>query len=365
MCGTLLNMQTISGKAHKIFYLWAALVVLIALIVPMSNVAQASSDPVLGAAGDFQIVSGAAISLGASLVGLDPTNTSSAVTAVNDLRSAIVSLSSSQAIAIAADFGGKMYEPGVYSAVGGAAVAMTSGVILDGKNDCNSVFIFTTPAAMNTTAGVSITLINGAKAGNVYWVAGGAITTGASGQLVGNFMSAAAITVGASSSINGRFLGLAAVTVGASVAFQGFPVEKCAAPAGALLISVPESMGTRELNAGETLTIEMGAVAVTDTRGITTGASWSVSTTSEGVRDSSGNVLGGQHFSYSMRALDKTGGLILTPHTLNSMSSLSVILNATSGLGSNTATWIPIITVAVPADQAGGTYSGTIVHSVS
>jgi hypothetical protein len=83
------------------------------------------------------------------------------------------------------------------------------------------------------------------------------------------------------------------------------------------------------------------------------------------VRDSSGNVLGGQHFSYSMRALDKTGGLILTPHTLNSMSSLSVILNATSGLGSNTATWIPIIAVAVPADQAGGTYSGTIVHSVS
>jgi hypothetical protein len=47
------------------------------------------------------------------------------------------------------------------------------------------------------------------------------------------------------------------------------------------------------------------------------------------------------------------------------MSSLSVILNATSGLGSNTATWIPIIAVAVPADQAGGTYSGTIVHSVS
>ena len=358
-------MQRIDGKVHKVFYLLAPLLILTALNVPTPDMAQASSDPVLGAAGDFQIVSGAATTLGATLVGLDPVNVSSAVTAVNDLRSAITSLSTSPATTVAADFGGKTYEPGVYAAVGGAAVAMTAGVILDGKNDCNSVFIFSTPAAMNTTAGISITLVNGAKPGNVYWVAGGAITTGASDHLVGNFMSGAAITVGASSSINGRLLGLAAVTVGASVTFQGFPVEKCSEPAGALLISVPESMGTRELNAGETVAIEMGPVTVTDTRGITTGASWGVSATTDGVRDSSGTVLGGEYFSYSMRALDKTGGLILTPHTLNSMSPLSVILNATSGLGSNSATWIPIITVAVPADQAGGIYSGAIVHSVS
>jgi hypothetical protein len=178
-------------------------------------------------------------------------------------------------------------------------------------------------------------------------------------------MSAAAITVGASSSINGRFLGLAAVTIGASVNFLGFPVEKCAAAVGALLISVPESMAPQELNAGETITVEMGAVTVTDTRGITTGAAWSVSATSAGVRDSSGNVLGGQFFSYALREVNKTGGLILAPHTLNSMSSLSVILNASSGAGSNSATWIPIITVAVPTDQASGTYIGTIVHSVS
>jgi hypothetical protein len=365
LCGTLLNMQRSGGKVHKGFYLLAPILILTALIVPMSVQARAASDPGLGAAGDFQIVSGAATTLGATLVGLDPVNVSSAVTAVNDLRSAITSLSSAPATAVAADFGGKTYEPGVYVAAGGAAVAMTSGVILDGKNDCNSVFIFSTPAAMNTTAGISITLINGAKPGNVYWVAGGAITTGASGHLVGNFMSAAAITVGASSSINGRFLGLAAVTIGASVNFLGFPVEKCAAAVGALLISVPKSMAPRELNAGETVTMEMGPVVVTDTRGITAGALWSVSATSAGVRDSAGNVLGGEHFSYAMREVNKTGGLILLPHTLNSMSLLSVILNATSGEGVNSATWIPIITVAVPADQASGTYIGTIVHSVS
>ena len=327
--------------------------------------AGASTDSILGTAGGFQIVSGAATTLGATLIGLDPGNVTSSSTVVDDLRSAINNLSGSPAVTVTADLGGKTYEPGIYSAAGGAAFAMTSGIILDGKNDCNSKFIFITPAAMNTTAGISITLINGAKPGNIYWVVGAAITIAASGQISGNFMSAAAITVGASSSINGRFLALQAVTVGASVTFQGFPVDICAPPAGALLISVPETMGIRNLNAGETVTMEMGPVEVTDTRGISTGAFWEVSAVTQGVHDESGNILGGQQFSYSVSRLSQIGGLTLSPHTLNSMSMIQVVLRATSGLGTNSATWIPIITLVIPVDQRGGTYSGSIIHSVS
>lgn len=355
-------MQLMGSKPNK-FMCFLALQLLVVALLP--DVARASGDPVLGSAGDFQIVSGAATTLGAKLVGLNTENTSTSVTVVNDLRSAIISLSSSTATSVAADLGGKTYEPGVYAALGGAAFAMTSGVILDGKNDCDSIFIFITPAAMNTTAGISITLINGAKPGNVYWVAGAAITIAASSQLTGNFMSAAAITVGASSSINGRFLALQAVTVGASVIFLGFPVDKCAVPAGALLISVPESLDSRNLEAGETLTVEMGFVTVTDNRGITTGALWNVFAASQGVRDASGNVLESKHFSYSIRHLSQTGGLILDPHTLNSMAIFSEILSATSGLGTNSATWTPVLTVYVPKNQTAGTYVGTIVHSVS
>jgi len=341
------------------------LVIFLGTLGSTPQLAQASADLTLGTAGNFQIVSGAATVLGASLTGLDASNVTSASIVVSDLRSAIATLSAAPAITVPADLGGSTFAPGTYSAVAGAAFAMTSSVILDGKNSCDSKFIFITPAAMNTTAGVSITLINGAKASNVYWVVGAAVTVAASGYLSGNFLSSAAITVGAGSSLNGRFLAMQAVTVGASVSFLGFPIEACAPAAGGLSISVPESVATRNLTAGDTVVIEMGSVVVTDERGISADAAWDVSTVSEGVRNSSGNTLGGEEFSYSLRDLSQTGGLTLVTHTPALMPALTEILSATSGSGNNSATWTPVITVTIPFNQSGGTYSGSITHSVS
>jgi hypothetical protein len=40
------------------------------------------------------------------------------------------------------------------------------------------------------------------------------------------------------------------------------------------------------------------------------------------------------------------------------------VLSAMSGTPSNSAAWTPVITVSVPADQFGGTYTGLIIHSV-
>jgi hypothetical protein len=160
-------------------------------------------------------------------------------------------------------------------------------------------------------------------------------------------------------------MAMQAVTIAASVSFMGFPIEGCSAPAGGLSISVPETASTRELQAGETVTIELGSVVVTDTRGITTGASWDVSTVSQGVRNGSGNILGGEQFSYALSEITFTAGTLLVTHAPPNLSTLSEILSATGGLGRNSATWTPVITIVVPADQAGGSYSGTIVHSVS
>jgi len=341
------------------------LVILLGTLGSTLQIAQAGAQPTLGTAENFQIVSGAATVLGASLKGLDTGNVTSSSVVVSDVGSAIATLSATPATSVPADLGGSTFAPGAYSSVAGAAFAMTSSIILDGKNSCDSKFIFITPAAMNTTAGVSIFLINGAKASNVYWVVGAAVTVAASGYLAGNFLSSAAITVGAGSSINGRFLAMQAVSVGASVTFLGFPIEACAPPAGGLSISVPESIATRNLTAGDTVEIDMGSVVVTDTRGIATDASWDVSTVSEGVRDSSGNTLGGGKFSYSFRGLSHTGGITLVTHAPALMATLTEILSATSGSGNNSATWTPVITVTVPFDQSGGTYSGSITHSVS
>jgi hypothetical protein len=348
----------------KLIFASCSFILLITTTALVPTSAKAVTDPVLGAAGDFQIVSGAAITLGGAITGLDPTNTSTSTPAVNDLRSAIAILSATPGTSVPADLGGRTYLPGVYAAAGGAAFAMTTNVILDGKNDCASKFIFITPAAMNTTAGISITLINEAKASNVFWVVGGAITTGASNKLIGNFLSSAAVTIGASASIDGRFLALAAITVGASVAFLGFPISVCSPTIEGLSISVPAILERRDLNAGETIVSDMGQVTVTDTRGNGPNSSWTVSTICSGLSAGPGKSLGGQYFAYAVRNLVKTGGLNIAVQPLTSMNALAIILNATSGESTNSATWMPVITISIPEDQATGTYIGTITHSV-
>jgi len=349
---------------RRLFVAFCSLIILVTTTTLLPTPAKAVADPVLGAAGEFQLVSGTAITLGGAITGLDPTNTSTSTPAVNGLRSAIATLSALPSTSVPADLGGRTYLPGTYASAGGAAFAMTTNVILDGKNDCASKFIFITPAAMNTTAGISITLINGAKASNVFWVVGGAITTGASNKLVGNFLSSAAMTIGASSSIDGRFLALAAITVGASVEFLGFPISGCADPVGALLISVPESMKKQDLDPGASLVMEMDSATVTDTRGNGPSASWTVTTVCSDFSDEKGNVLGAENFAYLVKNLTITGGLVVTAQRLTSMRTLATILIATSGEGINSATWIPVITLSVPIEQVEGTYKGSITHSV-
>jgi hypothetical protein len=340
-----------------------ALILFLGSLSAVPEKAQAGTDAYLGTAGNFQIVSGAAITLGGAITGLDPANASTATQAVSDLRSTLASLSATPGTSVPADLGGRTYLPGTYVAAGGAAFAMTTNVILDGKNDCASKFIFITPAAMNTTAGISITLINEAKASNVFWVVGGAITTGASNKLVGNFLSSAAMTIGASSSIDGRLLALAAITVGASIGFQGFPISGCAAPVGALLISVPASLEQRSLDPGQTLVMEMDSATVTDTRGNGSSASWTVTTVCSELSDGKGHVLGAQNFAYLVKNLTIIGGLVITVQRLTSMSVPATILSATSGQAINSATWIPVITLSVPIEQIEGTYTGSITHS--
>ncbi len=173
----------------------------------------------LATAGEYQVLAGAALTVGASVDGLENDAIGVSSDAVVDLSAAIASISGVGGTTGTADLGGLTYAPGVHLSPGGAAIAVTGDVVLDGQNDPNSSFFFYTPAALNTTASITMTLINGAQAKNVYWIAGGAITTGASDILVGTFMSNAAITTGASSIITGRLLAAAAVTVGASNIF--------------------------------------------------------------------------------------------------------------------------------------------------
>jgi len=175
----------------------------------------------LGSAAHYQILAGAALTWGADIHGALPAPTIEYPDAVADLSHAIAEVGERPGTVGTADLGGLTYSPGVHLSPAGAAFAVTGDITLDGTNSCgqedpDSVFIFYTPAALNTTAGITVPLMGGAKAKNIYWVAGAAITLGAGGTFYGTFMSNAAITTGASEIISGNLLAAAAVTVAAS-----------------------------------------------------------------------------------------------------------------------------------------------------
>lgn len=113
----------------------------------------------------------------------------------------------------AADFGqagGETLTAGVYSIVGAGSVH--SSLILDGQNNTSALFVFSFTGALAIAASTSITLINGANASNVFFVADGAFSIGAGSNLSGNFFcNGAAVAIGAGSTISGR----AATTQGA------------------------------------------------------------------------------------------------------------------------------------------------------
>ncbi len=97
---------------------------------------------------------------------------------------------------------GETLAASVYSIGGAGSVAGT--LILDGEGNPNSVFIFKIGGALTTGAGTTINLINGAQAGNVYWVANGAISMATNTIINGTMIANGAVAMGAGGIIHGR-----------------------------------------------------------------------------------------------------------------------------------------------------------------
>jgi hypothetical protein len=123
-----------------------------------------------------------------------------------DLEQAYQELSSMLVTAnIAPALSGVVLSPGVYSISG--AGTLTGTVTLDAKANNDAVFVIKFGGAFSTEAQSRVRLINGARFSNVYWVAEGAISLGASSFMKGNLISHnAAITMGARGNLEGRML---------------------------------------------------------------------------------------------------------------------------------------------------------------
>ena len=190
----------------------------------------------LGAAGDFAVLAGSAItntgttvvtgdvgvSPGTTITGLADADVTGVIhvndTPAMDARAALLTTMNELAARtphteIATDLKDRTFHLGVHHRTG--AIELTGTVTLDAENNSDAIFIFQTNAAFNTAAGSTVNLIRGAKAANVYWVVGDAAGTGANTSLSGTIL-ASAITLGAGTVLNGRALSLTAVTLDAN-----------------------------------------------------------------------------------------------------------------------------------------------------
>jgi hypothetical protein len=124
----------------------------------------------------------------------------------------------------AGQLGGLTLAPGTYTAAAGSFLLTGSDLTLDAQGNANAVWVFQMATSLTVgAAGAprSVILINGAKAGNVFWQVGSAATINAAGggTFAGTIIAKAGVVVStagnaAITTINGRALGLnASVTL--------------------------------------------------------------------------------------------------------------------------------------------------------
>lgn len=125
----------------------------------------------------------------------------------------------------AASFGGETLSPGVYSI--GSAGGITGALTLNGGGNPDAVFVIKMTGAMTVAAGSVVTLINGARSSNVFFIIDGAISVFAGAKVIGTlFSKAGAVGLGASATVEGRMLtisGAITLGVGASANIPSLP----------------------------------------------------------------------------------------------------------------------------------------------
>lgn len=105
-------------------------------------------------------------------------------------------------------FGTETVSPGVYSIAGAGSITTVTTVTLDASGDPNALFIFLIDGAFSTGASAAVVLTNGAHASNVFWVAQGAISLGASTSIQGTLLSLVAASCGDGCDILGRLVSI-------------------------------------------------------------------------------------------------------------------------------------------------------------
>ncbi|WP_133260086.1 hypothetical protein [Streptacidiphilus pinicola] len=136
---------------------------------------------------------------------------------------------------------------------------------------------------------------------------------------------------------------------------------------GALSMSAPVSASLGSGAPGTTVSGALGAVSVTDDRALLS-ASWTATASVTDFTTGGGTppeTIPATDSGYDPGAITTTGTITATGTVVTLSNSPQTVVTGTSGVGDNTASWDPNVSIALPASAVGGTYTGTLTQSVA
>lgn len=260
---------------------------------------------------------------------------------------------------LAGDIGGRTLKPGVYASA--SSLAITGTLTLDGQGDPNAVFIIQLGSTLTTGTASTVSLTNGTQACNVFWQVGSSATLGTGSTFNGTILALTSITVTTGVSVTGR-----ALAHNGAVTLDTDAVDGTAGEPGSLSISAPETRSLGSGAAGTTIAGALGEVTVDDTRG--PGPSdWTATVAATDLTETGAPHIPAGALTYTPGApVSGAGNGVFTPGTTGTLSATPrTAYSYEEGTGSNRLVWNPVLRIAVPFTAPGGTYSGTVTHSVA
>jgi hypothetical protein len=111
------------------------------------------------------------------------------------------------------NIGGKNLPAGLYK--WGSSVVMPANLGISGG--ANDIWIFQISGDLLVSAGMRITLADGAQAKNIFWQVAGAVVIGTGARFEGNILSQTSISLQTGATLNGRALAQSMITLDSAV----------------------------------------------------------------------------------------------------------------------------------------------------
>jgi hypothetical protein len=136
---------------------------------------------------------------------------------------------------------------------------------------------------------------------------------------------------------------------------------------GALTETAPTTANLGSGAPGTTISGALGAVTVTDDRALLS-ASWTATASASDWTTgaaTAAETIPATDAGYDPGSITTTGTITATGTPITLSGTATPDVTGTNGVGDDTASWDPTISVAVPASAVGGAYTGTLTQSVT